>query len=230
MSDRGGYGQFCPVSMAAELVCTRWTALILREFLCGSTRFNDLRRGLPRMSPALLSKRLKELEEAGIIASVDLVGGGSEYRLTPMGRDLEPLIIGLGNWGHRWIESRISLKNLDPSLLMWDMRRHLRPAPLPSRRCTIQFLYPELAEGDRAWWLVVEGGEVDLCKIDPGYEVDIIVTGSLRSMTAVWMGIATLKDERQAGRLAIDGDRILARTIDRWLGLSHFAPLARNVA
>lgn len=230
MTERGGYGQFCPVSMAAEVVCTRWTALILREFLCGSTRFNDLRRGVPKMSPTLLSKRLKELEEAGVIASVDLGSGGSEYRLTPMGRDLEPLIIGLGEWGHRWIESRLSLKNLDPSLLMWDMRRNLKPAPLPGRRCTIQFLYPELVEGDRQWWLVVEEGEVDLCKIDPGFEVDLLITGSLRSMTSVWMGITSLGEERTAGRLMIDGDKAIARTIDRWLGLSTFAVMSRHVA
>lgn len=230
MNERGGYGQFCPVSMAAEIVCTRWTALVLREFLCGSTRFNDLRRGVPKMSPALLSKRLKELEQAGIITSVGLTGGGSEYRLTQMGRELEPLIIGLGAWGHRWIESRISLRNLDPSLLMWDMRRHLRPEPLPPRRCTIQFLYPELAEADRAWWLVVEKDDVDLCRIDPGFEVDLMVTGSLRSMTAVWMGMTSLGAERTSGRLAVDGDKRLVRTIDLWLGLSHFAPMARAVA
>ncbi len=229
MNERAGYGQFCPVSMAAELVCTRWTALILREFLLGSTRFNDLRRGVPRMSPTLLSKRLKELEEAGVIASVDLGSGGSEYRLTPMGRDLQPLITGLGEWGHRWIESRLSLKNLDPSLLMWDMRRNLRPAPLPDRRCTIQFLYPELVEGDRTWWLVIEEGAVDLCKIDPGFDVDLTITGSLRSMTSVWMGITSLGEERSAGRLTIDGDKAIARTINGWLGLSHFAALPRQV-
>lgn len=230
MGERGGYGQFCPVSMAAEVVCTRWTALVLREFLCGSTRFNDIRRGVPKMSPALLSKRLKELEDAGVIESASLGGGSSEYRLTPMGRDLEPLIVGLGNWGHRWIESRLSLRNLDPSLLMWDMRRHLRPDPLPPRRCTIHFLYPELAEGDRAWWLVVEEGSVDLCKIDPGYDIDLTISGSLRSMTAVWMGMATLGSERAAGRLNIEGDRGMARSIDTWLGLSKFAPLTRQVA
>jgi DNA-binding HxlR family transcriptional regulator len=230
MAERGSYGQFCPVSMAAEIVCTRWTALILREFLCGSTRFNDIRRGVPKMSPALLSKRLKELEESGVIASVETASGGSEYRLTPMGRELEPLIMGLGQWGQRWIESRLSLRNLDPSLLMWDMRRNIRPEPLAGRRCTIQILYPELGVGDRAWWLVVEEGSVDLCKIDPGYDVDLLITCSLRSMTSVWMGITTLAEERDAGRLAIDGDRTIARTINRWLGLSGFAPLPRRVA
>ncbi len=149
MTERGGYGQFCPVSMAAEVVCTRWTVLILREYLARSTRFNDLRRGVPKMPPALLSKRLKELEGAGVIAGIDMDRGGSEYRLTPKGHDLKPLVFGLGDWGQRWIESRLSLRNLDPSLLMWDMPRNLRPDPLPGRRCTIQFLYPELAVGGR---------------------------------------------------------------------------------
>jgi DNA-binding HxlR family transcriptional regulator len=229
MSDRG-YAQFCPLSMAAEIICTRWTPLILREFICGSTRFNDLRRGVPKMSPTLLSKRLKELEAAGVIATVDAPGGGTEYRLTPMGAELEPLILGLGAWGHRWIESRLSLRNLDPSLLMWDMRRHLNPRPLPPRRCTIQFLYPELAEADRAWWLVVEDGSVDLCSTDPGYDIDLVISGSLRSMTAVWMGMVPIGDEVAAGRLRVDGDRALARSVGDWLGLSHFAPEPRRVA
>ena len=110
----GSYGQFCPVAMAAEVVCNRWTALILRELLCGSTRFNDLRRGVPLMSPTLLSKRLKELEEVGVIAAVPTRQSGVvEYKLTKMGEDLRPVIMSLGIWGQRWIESSLSLKNLD---------------------------------------------------------------------------------------------------------------------
>ncbi len=230
MNDKSSYGQFCPVSMAAEIVCTRWTALVLREFLAGSTRFNDLRRGVPRMSPALLSKRLKELEAAGVIESAASASGAGEYHLTPMGRDLEPLIMGLGNWGQRWIESRLSLRNLDPSLLMWDMRRNLRPEPLPEHRCTIQFLYPELASVNQNWWLLVDNGTVDLCSQDPGYDVDLLITGSLRSVTAVWMGLTTIKSEVAAGRLSLDGDRTIARSIDLWLGLSPFARQPRSVA
>lgn len=230
MQEKGSYGQFCPVSMAAEVVCTRWTPLILRELLCGTTRFNDLRRGLPKLSPALLSKRLKDLESAGVISSVTRPDGAPEYRLTEMGRELEPTIMSLGTWGHRWIESSISLKNLDPSLLMWDMRRHLNPKPLPVRRCTIQFLYPELGENDRDWWLVVDDGQVDMCRIDPGYETDLLVTGSLRSMTAVWMGISSIAAEVEAGNITLDGDRGVARAIGQWLGLSPFATTPRRVA
>ena len=125
-ADQGSYGQFCPVAMAAEIICSRWTALVLREMLCGSTRFNDLRRGVPRMSPTLLSKRLKELEGAGVI-EVRKTGraGIPEYNLTRAGEDLRHIIMSLGVWGQRWVESSLSLKNLDPSLLMWDMRRNL---------------------------------------------------------------------------------------------------------
>jgi DNA-binding HxlR family transcriptional regulator len=230
MTDRGGYQQFCPVSMAAEIICTRWTPLILRELLCGSTRFSDLRKGVPRMSPTLLSKRLKELEEAGVIKTKRRADGNQDYSLTPMGEDLRPLVMELGNWGHRWIESTVSLRNLDPSLLMWDMRRWLNTGRLPGHRCTIQFLYPEIPGGGRSFWLVVQKGEVDLCSIDPGFEVDLMVTADLRAMTAVWMGMSSLKSEIAAGRIEVDGDAGMARAMGDWLGLSRFAPEPRRVA
>jgi DNA-binding HxlR family transcriptional regulator len=223
MSERGGYGQFCPVSMAAEVLCTRWTVLVIRELLCGSTRFNDLRRGVPRMSPALLSKRLKDLEKAGIVATVPDSRGNVEYHLTAAGEDLRPLVMGIGFWGQRWVESQLSLRNLDPSLLMWDMRRNLRPEPLPPRRCTVQFLYPELPAAQRNFWLVIENGTVDLCSSDPGFEVDLLVTSSLRTMTAVWMGLSVLRREIETGSLRLDGDPALARSMQHWLGLSPFA-------
>ncbi|NJM82487.1 MAG: transcriptional regulator [Tabrizicola sp.] len=230
MPEHGIYGQFCPISMASEVLCTRWTMLILREFLCGSTRFNDLRRGVPRMSPTLLSKRLRDLEEAGIIQSVPGPHRGTEYNLTAAGEDLRPLVMAVGTWGHKWIESRLSLKNLDPSLLMWDMRRNLDPRPLPRHRCTIQFQYPELAAANQNWWLVIDKGAVDLCRIDPGFEVDLLVRGPLRNMTAVWMGLSDIRTELAAGHLEVDGDPAIARAMQTWLGLSPFAREERRVA
>jgi DNA-binding HxlR family transcriptional regulator len=222
--DRGSYGQFCPVAMAAEIVCSRWTALVLRELLCGTTRFNDLRRGVPLMSPSLLSKRLKDLEDAGIVVAVPTgQRGSSDYKLTAAGEDLRPVVMSLGIWGQRWVESSLSLKNLDPSLLMWDMRRHLDPTPLPPRRCTIGFLFPELESNKQSWWLVVDGGTVDLCSTDPGFEVDLFVRSSLRSMTAVWMGLSTVQNEVDAGQIDLIGDRSVARSMQTWLGLSPFA-------
>jgi DNA-binding HxlR family transcriptional regulator len=231
MGERGGYGQFCPVSMAAEIVCTRWTALVLREMICGTTRFNDLRKGVPRMSPSLLSKRLKELEDAGVIYVRRRADGNSDYRLTEMGEDLKPLITELGNWGQRWVESKVTLRNLDPSLLMWDMRRWLNPQPLPPRRCTIHFLYPELGEANRNWWLVIDPvADVDVCGFDPGHEIDLMVTAPLRSMTSVWMGITRIDDEVRSGRIHLDGDPAIARAMSEWLGLSPFAQVPRRVA
>lgn len=222
--EQGSYGQFCPVAMAAEVFCTRWTALVLREVLCGSTRFNDIRRGVPRMSPTLLSKRLKELKKAGIIYTrPSKQSNGVDYVLTSAGEDLRPLVMSLGNWGQRWVESSLSLKNLDPSLLMWDMRRHLDPTPLPEKRCTIQFEYPELETARRHWWLVIDKGMVDLCLVDPGHEIDLAVSGSLRAMTSVWMGLSTVEKEVEAGALDLSGDPAIARSMQRWLGLSPFA-------
>ena len=227
----GSYGQFCPVAMAAEIVCSRWTALILRELLCGTTRFNDLRRGVPRMSPTLLSKRLKELEQAGVITTRPTGQAGIvEYVLTESGEDLRDVVMTLGNWGHRWVESKVSLKNLDPSLLMWDMRRWLRLTPEPQGRQVIQFEYPELPPARRNFWLVVEGTTVDLCSVDPGYEVDLFVQSSLRTMTAIWMGISTVQAELDAGRLELSGDTTLARSMQQWLGLSPFAKEKRRAA
>ncbi len=225
MPDHGSYGQFCPVAMAAEIFCTRWTPLILREMFCGTTRFNDLRRGVPRMSPTLLSKRLKEMREAGIIREVPAAhGSGFEYHLTEAGEDLRALVMGLGTWGQRWVDSKLSLKNLDPTLLMWDMRRWLNPKPLPKSRCTIAFNYTDVADTRRNYWLVVEpGGDVDVCYSDPGYDVNLFVTSTLRAMTAVWMGVTTVKQEIEKRELELEGDRTVATTMQQWLGLSPFA-------
>jgi DNA-binding HxlR family transcriptional regulator len=223
------YGQFCPVAMAAEILCTRWTMVVLRELMAGSTRFNELRRGVPRMSPALLSQRLKELEQAGLIMRRPVRGepGTLDYRLTEAGDDLKPVIEAFGRWGQRWVSSELSLTKLDVSLLMWDMRRNLDPRPLPRRRSTISFQYPELPAAQRNWWLLVDpGAGVDLCSIDPGFDVDLYVATDLRTMTAIWMGLETVWQAISGRRLKITGDRKLTADIQTWLGLSPFARAA----
>ncbi|WP_375599896.1 winged helix-turn-helix transcriptional regulator [Devosia sp. Naph2] len=226
----GSYGQFCPVAMAAEMLCTRWTIVLVREMVAGSTRFNDLRRGVPRMSPSLLSQRLKELEVAGIVwrGPADDEPGVQEYRLTKAGHDLQSIIEAFGIWGQKWIETQATLENLDPSLLMWDMRRNLDPSPLPDRRTVISFLYPELAGGRRHWWLVVEPfGAVDLCSTDPGYDVDLWVTTNLRTMTEIWMGLARVDQVRE--KIQFEGDPAMASTMQTWLGLSPFSSQSKLV-
>ena len=227
------YRQFCPVAMAAEVICTRWTLVLLREMIAGSTRFNELRRGVPRMSPALLSQRLKELEAAGVLyrRPAEREPEVMEYVLTAAGRDLQPVVESLGVWGQRWVESEPSLHNLDAGLLMWDMRRNLDPRPLPSRRVVIHVQYPELPEAKRLWWLIVAPGEpVDLCSVDPGFDVDLYVTTDLRSMTEIWMGLGSVAKARAEGRLHLVGDRKLEDAMQAWLGLSPFAMIEKKAS
>lgn len=228
---QAGYKQFCPVAMAAEVLCTRWTMVLMRELVAGTTRFNDLRRGVPKMSLALLSTRLKELEMAGVIERMPLKSekGVFEYHLTDAGKDLRPVVEAIGLWGQKWVESSLSLKNLDPSLLMWDMRRNLDPSPLPSIRTVVQFLYSDLPATKSHWWLVIEpGGEVDLCWSDPGFEIDLYVTTDLRTMTAIWMGLGTIESERD--KMELLGEKKIAETMQIWLGLSPFAKQKKFVA
>lgn len=224
MSERG-YHQFCPVAMAAEVLCTRWTILVLRELMAGTTRFNDLRRGVPRMSPALLSQRLKDLEHAGVVRRTSWDGGRTfEYGLTPAGEELKPVVEAIGVWGQRWVSSELSLQKLDASLLMWDMRRNLDPRPMPQRRSVIHFQYPEQAPAHRVWWLIVEPeAGVDLCWTDPGFDVDLYVTCDLRTMTAIWMGLDSVRVAAAGDRLYLVGEPKLARDMQVWLGLSPFA-------
>jgi len=232
MSD-GSYSQFCPVSMAAEIICSRWTLLVLRELVLGSTRFNELRRGLPNMSPALLSKRLKELEAAGIVMHIAAQGesGALEYRLTEAGGEMRPIIESIGVWGHRWVTTEATLKNLDANLLMWDIRRNIDTEPMPPRRNVIQFIFNDRPSSERNYWLIVEpGNEVDLCLVDPGFDVDLYVSTDLRTMTEVWLGYTAIGRASEDGRLALAGSSNLAADLRTWLKLSVFARVEKKVA
>lgn len=223
---QGTYRQFCPVAMAAEVLCTRWTIVLLRELLAGSTRFNDLRRGVPRMSPALLSQRLRDLQAAGIVARVTTAAGAAEYHLTDAGRELGPIVDAFGIWGQRRVKAEVSLEHLDVQLLMWDMRRGLNTTPMPGRRVVIQFIFPDLPANRRSAWLLVDPEAGDLCAADPGFDVDLYVTVDLRTMTAIWMGYETVRTALAGQRMTLTGDDDLATDMQTWLGLSPFAPYA----
>jgi DNA-binding HxlR family transcriptional regulator len=224
-----GYGQFCPVARGAEVFGERWTPLVVRELLCGSTRFNDIRRGVPRISTTLLSQRLRKLEEIGVIERVRAAGGG-EYRLTAAGEELRPLVMALGHWGSRWIGSRLKREQLDAGFLMWDIRRFARRELFPAdRRIVVQFQFTDGRQGERSWWLVVEHGEVDLCRDDPGYEVTLVVASTVRALTEIWTGDLLPDQALRSRHLRILGGARDARDLWGWIGASAFAPTRRAV-
>ena len=211
-----GYGQFCPVAKTSEIIGERWTPLILRELMCGSRRFGEIQRGVPPISPALLSKRLGQLAAAGVIERTP-AGHGCDYILTDAGWELYPIIEAMGVWGQRWARSRYGPDELDPALLMWDMRRLLRPQGLRDQRTVIEFRFRHAPAGKSAYWLVVDD-EIDLCLIDPGDRVDLHVQAELRALTEVWMGDRTMSDAIHAGAIELDGPRTLTRRFPDWLG------------
>ena len=231
-----GYGQFCPVAKAAEIVAERWTPLVLREFLCGSRHFADLRRGVPLMSRALLVQRLRQLEDAGIVRSVPKSRGrGREYSLTPAGQELRPLIERFGEWGQRWARSQFGREDLDPGLLMWDIHRRVNVHRLPERRVVVRFDLrgmPWASRSQTTWWLILQRPEVDLCLKEPGFEVDLVIHADLAALTRVWMGDVRFADMMRHGLIRFDGPRILVRAFPTWLALSSFAavPRPRRVA
>jgi DNA-binding HxlR family transcriptional regulator len=219
-----GYGQFCPLAQAAQLLCERWTLLVVRELIAGSTRFNELRRGLPQMSPTLLSRRLKQLEAAGVVARTR-AGRDIAYSLTRAGEELRPAIEVLGAWGHRWAPSALAAGDLDAGLLMWDMRRSVDPSVFPERRVVVQFAYADAPPGARDWWLVSQAREIDLCLSDPGHEVDVLVSATLAAMTAVWTCQTPFRDAERAGTIEVTGDRALAGRLPDWLQASGLSRL-----
>jgi DNA-binding HxlR family transcriptional regulator len=224
-----GYGQFCPVAKTSELLCERWMPLILRELMCGSRRFSEIQRGVPLISPALLSKRLRQLESAGVIDRTP-TGHGSDYALSEAGWELYPIIEAMGVWGQRWARSRYTPDELDPALLMWDMRRMLQPGGLRNRRTVIEFRFRRAPAGKSTYWLVVDDG-IDLCLVDPGQPVDLVVRAELRALTEVWMGDRTMQDALDASGVELEGPRALVRCFPEWLG-SHpvLGPVAPALA
>ena len=217
------YGQFCPVAKATEIVGEKWTMLILRELLLGTCRFNDFQRSLSRISPTILTKRLKHLEDRGVVARRPLSGQkGYEYRLTAAGKELEPLIETLAVWGMRWARGRMSDDELDVELLMWDIHRRILTQHLPDGQTVLRFAFNDL-DKHKTWWLVIERDDVDLCTEDTGKDVDLYVTTRLRTMVEIWEGDADLKKAIRDEEVIAIGDRALIRSMPDWFGLCPFA-------
>jgi DNA-binding HxlR family transcriptional regulator len=212
------YGQFCPVAMASEVLTERWTPLVVRELLCGSTRFNDLRRGVPLMSPSLLSKRLRTLERAGVVERRN-----GEYHLTPGGQELRPLIESMGAWGQRWARGDVQAKHYDASLLMWDVHRNVDADRLPAHRVVVHFHLQGSIDKKSRFWLVLQPSAIDLCLTDPGHDVDVYVGGHIRTMVDYWMGQTDFAGAIRRGDLTVDGPQELVRALPTWFRRSLFA-------
>lgn len=221
------YQQFCPVAKAMELLDERWTMLVIRELACGSERFNDLRRGLPRMSPALLSRRLHQLTTAGIVDR-HATGTDVRYTLTRAGRELRPIIEALGVWGTRWI-GELGDPDLDPKLLLWDMHRNVNHTEIPDGRSVVQFSFADVPTSTRDWWLVITRQDADVCDVDPGFPVDVTVSITLRRMIEIWRGDVSWAGALRAGTMELHGPTTLQRAFPRWFTLSRFAAVPRPV-
>lgn len=220
------YGQFCPVAQALEILAERWTLLVVRELLMGSHRFNDLLRGVPKMSRTMLSQRLKTLEEAGLVHR-RLADGAPEYHLTRAGEELRGIVVGIGEWGHRWVGGTIPEAQLDPSLLMWDIHRRIDHAAVTLPRVLVRFEFSDLAHAKQRYWLKLEAGDAEVCFKHPGFTEDLVVVTDVRTLTEVWMGRRALEEAVGAGTVRIEGPASVKRDFPGWLKLSTFAENAK---
>jgi len=221
------YGQFCPVAKAAEILGERWNFLILRELLMGGRRFNELLRGLGEISPALLTSRLKRFEADGLVIRRPLADRRShEYWPTPACEALKPVIVALGEWGLTWARHTLTEDDFDVEFLMFYLERSVDPAQLPGSESVIRFRFTDLsAQPD--WWLLVEGEGVDVCLTEPGRDVDVYFTTTMRTMHDVWMGDRSYREAMASGDLVVAGLPALTRRITTWLRPSIFADSPR---
>lgn len=215
-----GHGQVCALALACEILAERWTLLVLREVLLGGRRFSEIQRGIPRISPTMLTRRLAELSRDGLIRRE-----ADGYRATAAGLALRPLLFGLADWGRRYARHRLDLRSVDPALLLWEIRRYTVVRALPPRRVVVAFRLEGAPANARNFWLVADRGEVELCLLHPGSEVDLTVVASVRTLALVWMGELDLAEAVRTGRIALHGARQLARSFPRWFGVS---PAARR--
>lgn len=219
-----GYGQFCPVSLAAEVFARRWSPLIVRELLTGSTRFNELRRGIPTISASALSRRLGELIVAGVVERVD-DEQGTRYLLTEAGAELRPVVEALGLWGRRWLTADYREQDLDPRLLLWDIHRNIRLDLVPVRTL-IELHFSDAPARHRAYWLLIERNGAEVCLTHPGGEVDLRLSTDVRTLTDIWMGNTSWASALRSRRLTLTGRGDLRRALPGWLKLNPFAAVA----
>jgi DNA-binding HxlR family transcriptional regulator len=222
---RGEYGQFCPVALASEVLAERWTLLVVRELLAGARRFNQIRRGVPRLSGTLLKQRLATLEYAGIVTH-SRAAGGPNYELTRAGLALKPIVRSIGEWGQRWARE-IEARDLDPGWLVWSMHRRLNVAAMPPGRTVIEIEFVDAPAASRRYWLVHCDGSVDVCVKDPGFDPAVRVSTRVRTLAEVWRGLRSLRGEVRAGTMTLQGPAQYRRALPQWLLLSAYAHIRR---
>lgn len=221
-----GYGQFCPIAKAAGIFCERWTALLLRELGAGSMRFSDLQKGVPLMSPSMLSRRLKDLEREGVVERRMDDGRTPTYHLTPAGAEFLPLVKELGVWGQRWTRRRLDEDEIDYGLLLWDMERTVRCERLSAGRSVVQLDFIDLPRGQRVWWFVGDGVRTELCLQDPGFEVDLYLAATVPDMIHIWRGDVSVRRALDDGMLETHGAPRVVKALESWLNLSPLAAVA----
>ncbi len=224
-----GYGQYCPLALAAELLCERWTLLVISRLLDGCEQFNQIHRGVPRISPTLLSQRLAGLERAGIVVreTARKKGLPRRYALTAAGRELEPIVMQIAVWGQQWSRD-MTHDDLDPAFLVWSMHVRLDTGRMPPGRTVLGFEFTGTPRECRRFWLVNDHGEVEMCLKDPGYEIDLRVVSDIRVFVEAWRGIRDLRAEISAGRIRVSGPARLCRQFPAWLQLSQLAAFPRK--
>jgi len=220
------YGQFCPIAKATEILGEKWTLLIVRELLMGGSRFSELQRGLSLISPTMLSKRLDTLEQYGLLLKKKIPNQkGYEYFPTKSCSELLPIIKTLGDWGMRWARSNLTEKDYDVELLMLYLKRSVNPENLVGNETVIRFKFTDIKDFPD-WWMVVKGNEVDLCVNDPGKDVDVYFTTTVKTMAQVWMGQNTYKKAVSDDELKLVGPKVLTHDINHWMEQSIFADIA----
>ncbi len=223
-----GYGQYCPLALAAELLCERWTLLIVSRIIDGCTQFNAIHRGVPRIAPAMLAKRLDEIERAGLITRPKVPRGSPRsYQLTEAGATLAPLIEQMAVWGQHWARD-MRMDDLDPGFLAWSVSVRIDTARLPPGRIVIQFQFSGAPFDCQHFWLVAKDGKVDMCLKDPGFEVDLLVRSDLKRFVECWRGFRELRAEIRAGHIEVLGSRSLSTQFPDWLKLSQLASFERK--
>ena len=225
------YGQFCPIAKAMEVLGEKWTLLIIRELLAGTTRFNEFQRALSQISPTLLTKRLQCLEREGLLVRKRVHGQkGHEYFPTESCRELMPVVEQVGTWGMRWARDQMSEDDFDLQLLMLYLERSIQPDKLIGNETVIRFNFQDVKDYPN-WWIVVTGGEVDICIHDPGKEVDVYFNVCLPVMCALWMGDISYRRAIADGKLELVGLPALTRKVEHWLAPNKYAgvPSARAI-